>query len=304
MANNNGTVNILDIILPAYWSVTWNGVDEKTYPDWKFLNACNNVTREGLINPGDTKEALCFVPGNAAQIVGGLIFTPEPLYTPTAPSVGTISGGGFTSAYGMPLAQYYGSNGTLAAQENASYISPNGSSIQIPGGNLSQLPPGSYVGFVSNATSGGGLNYVGAVSTDIVTPVHVYRYYNGSDHFLDTSSNTPAGYWFEEVAFYIFSGQIADSWPFYRLFNPSLNRHMYTDNYNEMNNLVTYSGWNYEGITGFVGNDQLSGTVPLYRTNNPSTGDHLFTTSWSEVTNATSNLGYVYEGIAGYVPTL
>jgi hypothetical protein len=56
----------------------------------------------------------------------------------------------------MPLVQYYTLDGTLVGQENATSIASNGTWMQIPAFNISQLPAGTYAAFVNNAASGGG----------------------------------------------------------------------------------------------------------------------------------------------------
>src|SRR2546425_10170684 len=70
----------------------------------------------------------------------------------------------------MPLLQYYTLDGSLAAQENASSVSPDGTTVQAPVNNASSLIPGNYAGFVSNAGPNGTWNLVGASAVRVIGP--------------------------------------------------------------------------------------------------------------------------------------
>ncbi|KAG6837771.1 hypothetical protein H0H93_001698 [Arthromyces matolae] len=87
------------------------------------------------------------------------------------------------------------------------------------------------------------------------------------------------------------------AFPFYRLYNPTVNDHFYTTNVAELN----AAGYNSEGISSYIYTTLQPGTVPFYRLYNPTVFDHFYTTSANERDNAINNDGYNYEGIAGYV---
>ncbi len=85
--------------------------------------------------------------------------------------------------------------------------------------------------------------------------------------------------------------------PFYRYYHPSLGRHFYTTNFNELG--TGGQGFTYEGVAAFLRpNSSGGGLQPLYRYHRPSTG-HFYTTNFNELGNGAQ--GYAYEGITGYV---
>ena len=69
----------------------------------------------------------------------------------------------------MPLVQYYTMDGTFITQETASSVSPDGTSMQISGFSISQLPVGAYAAFVSNAASGGTYSFLGTGAVQVYT---------------------------------------------------------------------------------------------------------------------------------------
>lgn len=88
--------------------------------------------------------------------------------------------------------------------------------------------------------------------------------------------------------------QTASSTAVYRLYNPSIKRHLYTKNLNEANVLKT-RGWNFEGQT-FV--TATTGT-PVYRLYSPILKEHLYTTNKKE-NDILATRGWHAEGIAWY----
>jgi hypothetical protein len=106
------------------------------------------------------------------QASAGFSFSPFVVYAPAAPTAATIAGSGFNPTYGMPLVQYFSPNGTLVAQETATSVSSDGTSIQISPGSLdfSTLIPGTYAGVLSNAGPNGTWNYVGDTAVSVLTP--------------------------------------------------------------------------------------------------------------------------------------
>jgi len=298
----------LEVVLraaPATWKITWNS-------DGGFSqngHLCNGLFNYFASEQYQEMDVTCEIFGGSINIAGAaptFVFSPEPVYQNAPPSVGTIGGGNagsLTTTYGMPVVQYYDTSGTLQAQESASYVSPDGTWMQISAFDISQLSAGFYIGYIYNVNSSGGLDSVGVVQTDLATSIPWCRFRNPSsgDYFYDTYCSTPSGYVYEGVASYLFTSQIEDTVPLYRLMNPSLGMHFYTASYDEMYNDVNYYGWVYESTPGYVAFDQIGGTTPLYRLSK-NNGSHLFTTSWSEVQSATWNYGFVYEGVAGYVP--
>jgi hypothetical protein len=133
--------------VPATWSLIWQS----------SVGAAEACAGHGATATpsfvGAVEDVGCFIGGGVSDGTA-FSFNPSPLEEWSPPSEATITGQGFSSAYGMPMVQYYGLDGTLVDQENATSISQDGTSISGPVGDISQLPAGTYVGIISNAGSG------------------------------------------------------------------------------------------------------------------------------------------------------
>lgn len=94
---------------------------------------------------------------------------------------------------------------------------------------------------------------------------------------------------------YIKSGsQEEKGQPLYRLYNPNIGLHFYTQSLDEHNSLVKL-GWKSEGIAW---HSPVTG-APVYRLYNPNQGTHHFTTNASEKDHLVT-VGWRYEGVAFY----
>jgi hypothetical protein len=151
---------------PANWNMTW-----VTSPDATF-DGCNGESVVGTAYPGEALVMTCIVTEDdgSAPISDSFSLAPNPIYSLSATSSGTVSGSGFNTTYGMPLIQYYGLDGTLVDQEYATSVSSGGTTAQFPGFNTTTLAPGVYVGFLSNAGTSGTYNYLGTTSVTVITP--------------------------------------------------------------------------------------------------------------------------------------
>jgi hypothetical protein len=89
--------------------------------------------------------------------------------------------------------------------------------------------------------------------------------------------------------------------PVYRLFHPTLAKHLYTVNPMEWETAITRDRYIAEGVVGYLYADQVPGTVPLYRLYHFGVADHFYTNDPLEVDLAVA-AGYVPEAIIGYVP--
>lgn len=150
-----GLVSVDGARAPAEWKLTWES--SSFGPE-----GCDGHFLTLSIPLGEEAELICIINTEVASVSAAtpsFSLTPNPVYLSAAPPSGTVQGSGFSSTYGMPLVQYYNLDGTLMGQENATSV--NGTSIQISGFDMSQLPVGTYAAFVSNATSGGGYTYLG-----------------------------------------------------------------------------------------------------------------------------------------------
>src|SRR6266436_4141074 len=152
--------------------IVWNG---RTCAHWKFFWQ-SGIPWAGCASlPG----AVGYVPGgnpnsqvmdytcrlsDAGPILAdalGISFSPNPTFTDVISGTITANGPGFSSANGMPLFQYFDQNGTLVAQTNATSVAADGNSASGPvPSNIGSVPPGVYMGTVSNAAPGGSYAYL------------------------------------------------------------------------------------------------------------------------------------------------
>jgi hypothetical protein len=84
------------------------------------------------------------------------------------PATAEITGEGIDPTYGMPLVQYYDSNGTLQAQAYATSVSSDATSMTGPVPDFSSAPLGTYSGVVSNVDANSNYYVIGAVSVDVI----------------------------------------------------------------------------------------------------------------------------------------
>ncbi len=148
---------------PADWNFTWN---------FALTPGCGGQSAKGTVHFRDEDiTVLCVIIQStgfsSVSTNSDFAFAPNPVLTSAPASPGTITGSGIDPTYGMPLVQYYALDGTLAAQQNATSVSSDGTSLQIPGRDMSQLPGGTYVGFINNANPDGTFSPVGGVSVEV-----------------------------------------------------------------------------------------------------------------------------------------
>jgi hypothetical protein len=148
---------------PATWDLSWHStVGYQEYCDGE--SSLQNVPLDDIVN------MTCLISESGLEFGFGFGFSPSPIDAWSPPSTGTISGSGLDSTYDMPQVQYYTMDGTYVAQDTATYVASDGSSITVPGGDLSTLNPGTYAGFVYNAGPSSTWNYVGTTSVQVMVP--------------------------------------------------------------------------------------------------------------------------------------
>ena len=165
----------------------------------------------------------------------------------------------------------------------------------------------------NTATAGAAVPATPATPTQAAKSLQTVPLYrllkNGTgNHFYTTSATerdytvNHYGYKYEGIAGYVFSTQVADSVPLFRLVLTTSTAldHFYTTSAAERDNAVKTYSYKYEGIQCYVLPTQMKGTTPLYRLVN-GTPDHFYTISSTEKDNAVKNYGYKYEGVAGYM---
>jgi hypothetical protein len=168
-SNPLGLIPLPGKMAPSYWKETWKAGGDPQ---------CLNVYDTGYIYLDEVNTFVCVYQRNFGLLLGvGFGFNPTPVYTWSPPNVATISGSGLDLTYGWPIAQYYSMDGTLLAQDTASYVSGDGTSMQVPGTDVSQLSYGTYAGFASNAGPNSTWNYAGVATVQVESPnVTIYGY--------------------------------------------------------------------------------------------------------------------------------
>ncbi len=113
------------------------------------------------------------VPQSASvNAMADYVFSPSPVATDgSSGTEAVIVGPGFSTQFGMPLLQYFDLNGNLVAQTSADAVAADGSWMSSPIPDISQLPVGTYVGFLNNANASGDYDVLGVTSVRVVPPL-------------------------------------------------------------------------------------------------------------------------------------
>ena len=156
-------VPILNGRVPATWNLVWNA--SQSYPICDGVSATGTPSYAGVV-----EEFGCFYTETTEAEPTTFVYSPAPINLNSPPGTSTITGAGFSSDYGMPVVQYFDSNGTLVAQARAATISPNHTLITAPTPDLSQVSVGTYSGVISNIASNGSYVYLGASSVRVDKP--------------------------------------------------------------------------------------------------------------------------------------
>jgi hypothetical protein len=160
----------LDGRAPAAWSILWYAT---TYVP---AEACIGYVTTATTVPQKLINVRCSVTSGGSSGIGmegtGFSFSPDPFNTAAPPSTVTITGSGFDPTYGMPIVQYFDMNGNLDAQQSATTVSSDGTTLTLATPNFTELADGTYVGVISNIASDGSYQYVGATSVDVPAPFY------------------------------------------------------------------------------------------------------------------------------------
>lgn len=95
------------------------------------------------------------------------------------------------------------------------------------------------------------------------------------------------------------SSQNPSNTPIYRLYSPTMKKHLYTADANEKNVLSGTSSWTYEGIAFYAGANESAPVYRLYRSQNAA---HLYTTDVNERNVLVSSGAFRDEGTAWLQP--
>lgn len=164
--NDLGLFPLPNARVNASWQLTWVS----------SLNAplfCDGVTATALPEQGHVEEFNCInLSGGGEALTSPVLFNPNPFNTAAPPSSVTITGSGFDPTYGMPVAQYFDMNGSLVAQQSATSVSPDRTTLAFSTPNFAELPDGTYAGVVSNIASDGSYSYVGTAAVNVPAPFY------------------------------------------------------------------------------------------------------------------------------------
>jgi hypothetical protein len=159
-----------------------------------------------------------------------------------------------------------------------------------------QVPGTSPVFRLFNPTNGDHFYTTSAAERDSAVANSGYRN-EGTACFTYTF----ASYADEGVACQVFSTQVANTQPLFRLRSTATIDHFYTMSAAERDTAIQKDGYVDEGVACYAYSAAQAGSVPLYRAYNPKSGDHFYTTALAEKNNAVAALGYQDEGVASHV---
>ncbi len=153
----------------ATWKLTWLGGGIPTLPQCIGSPPLN----VDVHNQWQNVSVACIsyiIPAGAGLTVNAFTVAPNPVYTDVPPATVTLSGNGFKCTYGMPLVQYFDTNGNVSAATRASACAADGTWISTPTPSLTALVSGTYLGIVSNANVSGGFDFLATVTMAVVAP--------------------------------------------------------------------------------------------------------------------------------------
>lgn len=160
ITNSEGLAAVVGGRAPANWQFTWLSASGEG-------SVCDGFSASGDIALNQISDFTCITANFIGFVAASAIsVSPNPINTTSPPNSITVTGQGFSTTYGMPLLQYFALDGTLVAQETATSVS-GGTSMQVSGGGISQMPVGTYAGYVSNAGPNGSWNYVGTAGLQV-----------------------------------------------------------------------------------------------------------------------------------------
>lgn len=136
--------------LPAKWFIGFND------------SRCNEaVNTSAALNEGDTASFSC-----VTFFVDLVTLSPNPIDQKNFPSTITLTGSGFSTAYGMPTVDFRTIDGTLLGTTTASWVSADGTQLTTGSAPLSGQYDGTYSIIVNTHESNGDSIPVGATQFD------------------------------------------------------------------------------------------------------------------------------------------
>ena len=138
--------------VPAVWR----------FAAFSFTGCPGLVTGEREMKLGQTVTIRCFT-----SSVGFFTASPATVDVNSPPTTGMITGQGISTTYGMPSVTYYTDSGTLAAEQTATSVAPDGSWLQGPVPDFSSLYNGVYTLLVLNKNADGTSTIIGSAYIEV-----------------------------------------------------------------------------------------------------------------------------------------
>jgi hypothetical protein len=155
--NDNGRAAIGGGRAPAIWEFNNLG-------DGIGLNACRNQRFTGFTTPLGTTDIFC------ANTIG-IFFTaaPDSIDVQAPPATFTIYGQGISTAYGMPVIEFWNEYGTVVGQTTATEVAADGTWARgnTPYMDTSNMYGGAYTVGINNVVAGGGYDTIGYASLSV-----------------------------------------------------------------------------------------------------------------------------------------
>ena len=96
-----------------------------------------------------------------------MVASPSSMDAAAPPDTFQMTGTGFSAAYGMPHVDLYDEFGNIVAQTYATYVSSDGTTMQVPGSVVSYLSSAAYGAVVKLVQSNGTLQALGGAEVDV-----------------------------------------------------------------------------------------------------------------------------------------
>ena len=156
-----GTVPVADGRVPARWQI------------FAGPPGCGQLTNPNMdVTAGATKTAQCLTFG----IIFPFATSPGSVDLQAPPAAMEMTGSGLTTTYGMPRVEYMDQyTGDLIGVATATSVSGDGTWLQAPTPNLSDVYSGTFSAFVSNVKADGTFEYVGASTVNAYGRDYVFE---------------------------------------------------------------------------------------------------------------------------------
>ena len=193
-------ISLLLVLIGVQGCIRFNPIQGCPFPgspgaNW-FARYPDGQTRGGTVGSSGVADVPSrgFNCASIIVVVGtsfglSLSASPTSVYLPAPPATGTITGQQFDATYGMPVAEYFDSNGFLVGSAYASSVSGDGTSLTGSLPDLSNAYSGNYSIKVTNKRADG--YYLNVVGTATITAWGRDRTDSDGDGWYDDEDCAP-----------------------------------------------------------------------------------------------------------------